>query len=248
MIFTLAAKELKTLFASPLAWAVLALLQLILAWIFLVRLDEFLNVQPQYAQLLNPPGVTELIVSPLCAITAVLLLVVVPLLSMRLVAEERRNRTFTLLFSAPLSMGEIVLGKFLGLFAFLLLVVALAGAMAVALAAGGPLDWGLIAANLAGLVGIAASFAAIGLYISCLTNHPALAAFLALAALLGSWLSNLAASDAAVNWVYWLSLMKHFESFNKGLIDSADLAYFVLCTVLFLALAARRLDGYRVSG
>lgn len=247
MIAVLAGKELKALFASSLAWAVLALLQLMLAWIFLTRLDAFLGVQAQLRQLANPPGVTELIVSPLCASTAVLLLLAVPLLSMRLVAEERRHHTFALLMSAPLSMAEIVLGKFLGLFVFLMLIVALPALMALSLMAGGLLDWGMIAANLVGLVAVAASFAAIGLYVSCLTPHPAVAAFATLALLLGSWLINLVPAEDG-QWQGALSLMKRFDSFNKGLFDSGDAVYFAVCTLLFLALAVRRLEGLRLRG
>ncbi|MEW6314607.1 MAG: ABC transporter permease subunit [Pseudomonadota bacterium] len=244
MIATLAAKELRILFFTPFAWVVLALLQLIMAWVFLVRLDEFLNIQPQYAQLLNPPGVTELIVAPLCAATAILFMAVTPIFAMRLVAEERRQRTFSLLLSSPLSMTEIVLGKFLGLLCFLGLGIVLCALLAVSLAAGGPLDWGMIATNLLGLLGVAASFAAICLYASCLTAHPALAAFIALALLLGSWLTQLASGTVA-GLAYWLSPLKHFENFNKGLIDSTDIAYFCIYAVLFLWLATRRLNRYR---
>ena len=109
MIFTIANKELKALFASPLAWVMLTLVQLILAFSFLKRLDEFMLVQPQLIQVPNRPGVTELVVAPLFATTAVLLLFAVPLLAMRLIAEERRNQTMVFLVSAPLSMTEIVL-------------------------------------------------------------------------------------------------------------------------------------------
>ena len=93
MIFTIAAKELKALFASPLAWMVLTVVQVIGGYAFLKRLDDFMQLQPQLVQLASPPGVTELVVAPLFATTAIVLLFALPLLGMRSIAEERRNQT-----------------------------------------------------------------------------------------------------------------------------------------------------------
>ena len=151
MIFTIAGKELKALFASPLAWVVLTLVQIILGYAFLRRLDDFLQLQPQLVQMANPPGATELVAAPLFGTTAALLLFAVPVLAMRLIAEERRNQTMVLLMSAPVSMTEIVLGKFLGLLAFLLVLVALTVLMPLSLAGATRLDYGLLAGLAAGL-------------------------------------------------------------------------------------------------
>jgi len=248
MIFTLAAKELKSLFASPLAWIVLAILQLILAWIFLSRLDTFLLLQPQLVQLNQPPGATEVVTAPLFGSAAVLMMMAVPLLSMRLIAEERRNQTMPLLLSAPLSMTEIIIGKFIGLMLFLAALIGLSGLMALSLYAGTvALDLGLLAGNLLGLLLISACYAALGLYVSCLTSHPALAAIGALGALLGLWVINVAPGTPE-SLFHWFSLLKHFESFNRGLIDSADLAFLLLFILTFLALAIQRLDADRLRG
>jgi len=247
MIFTIAAKELRSLFGSPLAWVILAVLNAVIAYIFLLQIDAFNAIQSQLAQLTNAPGITEIIVAPLFGSIVIVLLMVTPLLAMRLIAEERRHRTLTLLLSAPISMTEIVLGKFLGLFLFLCSVIALTLLMALSLYAGGTLDLGLIAANLAGTILLAASFTAIGLYISSLTSHPVIAAIGSLGALLGLWVVGMAGSEPD-NLLVQLSLIKHFESFNKGLIDSGDVAYFLLCIGLFLVLAVRRLDQDRLRG
>lgn len=247
MILTVAAKELRALFVSPLAWVVLAFFQLVLAWIFLARLDAFLAIQGQLVALMNPPGATEVVISPVFGVASILLVMAVPLLSMRLVAEERRNQTMPFLLSAPLSMSDIVLGKFLGLFAFLLMPVLLIGAMGAALAVGGRLDWGLVASNLIGLALVAAGLAAIGLYASCLTAHPVVAAVTALAISLVLWMINLATSDPA-SPLHLVSLLKHFEPFTKGVVDTANLAYFALLIALFLLLAIRRLDADRLRG
>jgi gliding motility-associated transport system permease protein len=247
LILTVAAKELRSLFVSPLAWVVLAFFQLILAWIFLSRLDAFLSIQSQLVGLANPPGATELVISPVFGVASIVLVMAVPLLSMRLVAEERRNQTMTFLLSAPLSMTDIVLGKFLGLLAFLLVPVLLIGVMGGALALGGRLDWGLVASNLIGLALVAAGLAAIGLYSSCLTGHPVVAAVTALAISLVLWMINLATSDPA-SPLHLVSLLRHFEPFTKGVVDTGNLAYFALLIGLFLVLAIRRLDADRLRG
>jgi ABC-2 type transport system permease protein len=111
MIAIIIRKELMMLFISPLAWVLLAAIQLILTWFFLIRLDAFLEIQPQMLQIANPPGVTEMIVSPVFALAAIVLMMIAPILSMRLFAEERRNHTLGFLLAAPVSITAIVLGK-----------------------------------------------------------------------------------------------------------------------------------------
>lgn len=247
MIATIACKELRALFASPLAWSVLGVVQLALAWVFLMRLDTFLDLQPRLAQLANAPGATEIVVAPLYSAAAIILLMATPLLSMRLIAEERRNQTMTFLVSAPLSMTQIALGKFAGLAIFLLLVPLLAALVGVSLALGGPIDFGLVAANTLGLALLALCFAAVGLYVSSLVVHPAAAAIGTLGLLLASWLAAIGGADSD-SPATLLSAIKRFESFNRGLVDSADLAWFAIVIVLFLALAIRRLDRDRLVG
>lgn len=247
MIFTIAAKELKTLFSSPLAWIILAGLQFILAYFFLIRIDAFLAVQSQLVVFANPPGLTELVVAPLFGYGALVLMLAVPLLSMRLIAEERRNQTLALFLSAPVSITEIVLGKFVGLMAFLVLFIGLNTLMSLSLYAGATIDLGMLAGNLLGLFLLAASFASLGLFISSLTAHPIIAALGSLGALLALWVVNLAARDPD-SWLHTLSLLKHFESFNRGLISTADIGYLVLFTIFFLVLTIRRLDNVRLRG
>lgn len=247
MILAIARKELKTLFASPLAWVVLAVMQIIFAWVFLFQLDQYLQNLPRIQQLTNPPGVTEVVVGMVFGFAAIVLLMAVPLISMRLFSEEQRNQTLTLLLSAPISTTEIVLGKFLGLMAFLLVSLALLVAMAASLAVGGALDWGLIGANSLGLLLLLAAFSALGLFISSLTQHGVIAAFGSFGALLLLWIVNASVADPE-NLLNYLSLMRHFDNFNRGLVDTRDIAYLALFSIVFLVLTARRLDGQRLHG
>src|SRR5262245_54754192 len=104
MIFTIAAKELKALFASALAWVVRTLVQARLGRPSLRWLDGFMQRAPQLVGLPNAPGLTESVAVPFLYTAFVVVLFAVPLLAMRLVAEERRNQTMVLLMSAPVSM------------------------------------------------------------------------------------------------------------------------------------------------
>jgi ABC-2 type transport system permease protein len=245
MIGTIAMKELRLMFASPLAWVVLAFLQLIFAWVFLSRLQTFLEVQPQLAMSPNAPGLTEIVAAPLFGTAAIVLLMVVPLLSMRLVAEERRGQTLPFLMSAPVSITQIVLGKFLALVLFLALGVGLLLLMCLALYIGGRLDVGLLGANALGLLLLCASFAAVGLYLSCLTAQPLVAAVGTFAALLGLWLINISTRDPN-SLLHVLSIIQHFESFSRGVLALKDVAYYLVLIVLFVLLSIRRLDADRL--
>ncbi len=247
MIFTLASRELRSLFLSPLAWAILAVVQLILGFMFLSQVDTFLLWQAQIAMLEGAPGITEVVAAPVLANAAVVLLLVVPLLTMRLISEERRNQTLPLLFSAPISMTEIVLGKYLGILGFLLIMVLMIALMPLSLLLGGNLDLGMLASALLGLTLLLASFAAIGLYISSLTNHPAVAAITTFGALLLLWIINWASSNDPNSVLGYLSMLQHLQPMLKGIFDSSDLAYFILFILCFLVLAIRRLDADRLQ-
>jgi ABC-2 type transport system permease protein len=245
MTLIIAGKELRSLFASPLAWVVLAFMQLVFAWIFFSRIEYFLTVQGQLGRIPNAPGLTEIAVVPVFGVASMVLLMSVPLLTMRLIAEERRNQTMTLLISAPVSMTQIVFGKFLAMLGFLAIVCLLIVVMAMSLLPGGTLDFGLILANLIGLMLLAASFAAIGLFISCLTNHPVVAAVMSLAVFLGLWIVNIAAADPESSLNY-ISLLAHFEPFMNGSITVKNLIYFGMLISTFLILSIRRLDADRL--
>ncbi|MBY0577262.1 MAG: ABC transporter permease [Gallionellaceae bacterium] len=247
MIRLLALRELRSLFSMPSTWFALAVLQFIFAWFFLARLEAFLEIQPQLAQLANPPGATVSIAAPLFNTAALLLMMLVPMFTMRLIAEERRNQTLALLLSAPLSGYHIVLGKFFGLLAFLLVLTISIPLMLYSLALGTQLDHGLLLSNVIGLLLLTASYVAVGLYVSALTSQPVIAAIGALAVLAGLWLADIGATAADSAW-HLISPLNHFQNFNAGLLDSSDAAFFLLFTAVFLLLTVSRLHNSRVYG
>jgi ABC-2 type transport system permease protein len=156
VIAVLAGKELRRLFASPLAWVMLACLQVLFAFFFLLGLQAFFETQAQMAMMQGgqTPGFTAYVVEPPFGVARILLLMVIPLLSMRLISEERRNQTLTFLMSSPLSITQIVLGKFVALAAFLGAAVALLTVMSLSLYAAGRLDHGLLIGNVIGLLAV----------------------------------------------------------------------------------------------
>lgn len=249
MIFTIAWREFRSLFLSPLAWAVLAALQAILGLLFLGRVELLQRYQGQLLAMDNAPGVTEIIVPELFGNAAIILLLVVPLLTMRLVSEERRNRTLPLLFSAPVSMTEIVLGKYVGVLLFLLLAAAMIALMPLSLLLGGTLDFGLLGSALLGLVLALAGFAAIGLFMSTLTQYPAVAAIGGFGLLLLFWILDATGQgDMRNNVLAYLSIFNHYQPFLRGVFDTGDAVYYVLLVTAFLGLSIRRLDADRLGG
>lgn len=247
MIRLLALRELRSLFAMPSTWFMLAILQFIFTWFFLNTLQTFLDLQPQLAQIANAPGVTTIVAAPLFNMLALLLMMLVPMFTMRMIAEERRNQSLALLLSAPLSIRHIVLGKFFGLLAFLVLLLAGVPLMLYTLALGTDLDHGLLLGNLLGLLLLTASYVSLGLYVSSLTAQPVIAAIGALAVLAGLWLADIAAAAEDSHW-HLISPLNHFQNFNAGLLDSSDVAFFVLFSTVFLLLTMRRINNNRIYG
>ena len=247
MIAAIALRELRSMFLSPLAWSVLAVTQLIIAWSFFTQIDFFFTIQPQLATLPNAPGVTDLVVMPTFEVASVILLMVTPLLTMRLISEERRNGTIALLLSSPVSMTQIVLGKFTGIVLFMLIFVGMISLMPLSLLAGTELDLGKLAAGVFALALLLAAFSAAGLYLSSLTANPVVAAVSAFGLLLLLWIISNNTGEAS-SALTQLSLLGHFAPMLRGLIDTADVAYFVLFIALFLILTIRQLDSQRLQG
>ncbi|MFQ5643830.1 MAG: ABC transporter permease subunit [Thiogranum sp.] len=250
MILTIALRELKNLFLSPLAWAIMAVLQLIVAYLFLIQLDTFMLLEPRLAGVEGAPGVTDIVVAPLLQTTGFLLLLISPAITMRVFSDERRNRTLSLLLSAPISMTEIVLGKFLGVTLFFLLLLAMLLAMPLSLYAGTTLDAGKLAAGVLGLSLVLSAFAAIGVFMSSLTEQPVVAAISTLGLLILLWIVDWSSSsqEQVSTLFQYLSLKSHFESFLKGLFSTADVGYYLLLIATFLILSIRRLDQQRLTG
>lgn len=249
MILSIAYREFRSLFLSPLAWSILAIIQFILAYLFLTQVETFTAIQAQLSAIDNAPGLTDIIVTPLYGNAAIILMLVTPLLTMRLVCEERRNKTLALLLSAPVSNSDIVIGKYLGVMGLLCVMTALITLMPLSLLAGGTLDFGKLFANVLALLLLLAAFTAIGLYMSCKAGHPTIAAMGTFGLLLLLWILDWSAGlkDRDSELLAYLSLLKHFQNLQSGLIDTSDLCYFLLLITTFILLCIRNLDNDRLQ-
>jgi len=248
MIINVARKELKSLFASPMGWIILALLMLAFGTFYLQGVNNYFDVMSGSIRPAERVGVTIFVGQTVYGIASFLMLFAVPLLSMGLISGERKSQTLPFLFSAPISLAEIVVGKFLGLIIFLSILVAYILLMLSTLNIWADIDFGYLLSNSLGLILLAASFSALGIYFSSLTSQPIVAAilsFIALFALMG--LDKFFGSQPD-HWFGYISLMKHFQSFSRGIIDSKDIIYFILFITTFLVLTIRRLDADRLRG
>jgi ABC-2 type transport system permease protein len=179
---------------------------------------------------------------------AVVQLFVLPMLTMRAFAEERRQGTLELLLTCPVPVGAVVLGKWLASLALCALLLLGTGLFPVVLAVYGSPDWGIVATSYLGLALVAATFCAAGLFASSLTDDQVAAGLLGIVMLLPLWLVARAADmlpEAVADAVRPFSLLGHLQSFDRGVLDSVDVLYFMLLCGFFLFLTWRSLESRR---
>ncbi len=249
MIFILAAREIRSAFLSPVAWVMIGVIQIILGFTTAFNLQNYIEViQPQQHLLTIPYGVTDMVVIPQYGLLAVMMIFAMPLITMRVFSDERRNKTLTLLVSAPISMTEIVLGKYVGLLFIIVAMLLVYAIMPLSLLFISKLDFGLLASSMLGIFLFMATCAAIGLFISSLTENPIIAAILTFFSLLLLWIFSIAKGDSPDDFsLADLSLFQHLEAFQRGIFSSNDFIYYILFSLAFLILAIRRLDNDRLQ-
>lgn len=245
MIATIAAREIRSGLVTPLLWVLLGVGQVVLAWIFLQVVEDFsaLDAGERLASLTQ-----ELCVN-LFGFAAVLAMFAAPLLAMRMLSAEFRDGGYDLLAAAPARLIEILLGKFIAL-AILITPLCLLPAANLALLSGAAtLDLGQVAAATLGLWLAALFFGAIGLQASSLTEQPGAAVLIAFGLLLLFSIIGRAESLTAqtLSLFGWLSWNEHLFRFLLGAVRLSDLAYFLLFTGFFLALAHRHLANRRLQ-
>ncbi len=244
-ILAIAMHELRRLFTSPLAWVILATIEFLLAVLFLFLLNQFMTPTPWLAG----RGVTEIVAAGLFQLSGIVLLLGTPLITMRIFSEERRSGTIKLLLSAPVSVTQLVLGKYLGLLVFQIIMLALIALMPLSLQLGTSLDLLQLSAAVLGVFLLMAAFTAIGLFASALTSQPAVAGMMTFGILFMLWIINLAAStgtDLARTVFNYLSLLNHYNNLINGVFNSADVIYYLLVIGLFIVLSIWRLDAERM--
>lgn len=242
--------EWRRLWVRPFVWTLLAATLAWLGWQFVLLVGQFLSAQVKLAAMSDGPGVTDLITVPLLAQFTQLAMLVIPLMTMSLLAGERRAGTLPLLFAAGLSPLRIVLGKYLAVLLWLAVWLGLALLMPLALTHAVSPDWGKLAAAVMGLALTMAALAAIGLACSAYAGHPALAAIAALLVTLALWAVNLGAVVHGVvgGIANWLAMPTHMHPLWRGLVSSADIAWFLIVIAVALSMAVHRLAAERTRG
>ena len=200
---------------------------------------------PQVAAQLNPQG---MVYRPLFAVLAITLLFLVPLLTMRLLAEEKRSGTAELLFTYPLTDWAIILGKFGAVLLVYLIYLAFTFSYSLAFGFMTQVDWGALGAGYLGLVLLGAVSLALGLFASSLTENQIIAGVVGFALLLLfwviGWVQELGAGGLG-KVMQSLSLMDHYDNFTKGVISTRDLVYWASFIFFFLFLTKRQLESRR---
>lgn len=247
-------RELYAFFASPIFYVVGTIFLILSGYFFYTSVAYFSLISFQAAQ--NPymggqVTITEMVVKPLFDDMSIILLLLVPLLTMRLLAEEKKNGTMELLLTYPIRELAILLGKYLA--TLFVILVFLAGTVIYMLLLFwiGDLEWGPVLTGYGGLILMTAGFVSLGLFASALTQNQIIAAVVGFGALLMFWIIGWAGSVSGPlvgRVVNYLSLLEHLDSFSKGVLDSRDLIFYLNFSVFFIFLTLRYLDSQKIRG
>ena len=247
-------KEMRLYFTSPIAWVIGSIFLLVAGYFFYSIFAFFTLASMQSA--MNPMmgrelNVTDSVMRPLFSNLTVILLLLMPMVTMRLFAEERRSGTIELLLTYPVRDGAVLLGKYLAALALYGLMLAgtlLYPAIVVYFAR---VDPGPLLTGYLGLVLLGATFLAIGLFASSLTENQIVASLVTFGTLLIFWVIGWSAEYAGGTLgsvLRHLSLIEHFDSFAKGVLDTKDIVYYLNFTILALFLTLRSLEARRWKG
>ncbi len=244
------AKELRSCFVSPVVYVVGAVFLLIFG---ILSYLAVVNVGARAVQLMQLQGaaaqinLNDMVFRPTFYSTAVVLLLVLPILTMRLFAEERKLRTFELLLTSPIRINEVVAGKFLSVYLIFLGLLALTGLVPLILSLYSSFDWKPVLTGYLGLALMGALFLAVGVFTSTLTENQIVAAFLSFGLLLIVWLlgalGSVIGDTPAGNVISYLSFIEHYDRMVRGLLDSKDLVYYLSGVILMLFLAHRVVES-----
>jgi len=249
-IWTIARRDFRAYFTSPIAYIVIAGFLLIMGWMFFFNLSQFNAQSLQYQQFHvgKSATITDGIIRPLYGNMNVIFLFLVPFITMRLFAEERKQHTIELLMTSPVTLGEIILGKFLSAFLLVAVMLALTLTYPVVLYITGNPELGPIATSYIGTLLLASCYLALGVLFSSLTENQIVAGALTFAAGLFFWLISWAQQSAGPvvgDILGYLSLINHYNNFSQGLVSSEDILFYGSFIGISLFLTHRVLDSFR---
>ena len=250
----IADKEVRSYFASPIAYIIIGLFALLFGFFFYVYLMAFDRQSQQMMQFGGGGGganINQMMIRGLFQNAAVIILFVMPMITMRTYSEEKRSGTIELLLTSPVSDLQIILGKYFGaltLYATMLLVTMIY--MGILFWIGEP-EWRPIATGYLGLLLMGGCFLSAGLLISSLTKNQIVAGFLTFATFLMLWIINWPgeySGPTTRDLLNYLSITQHFDDFARGVIDTKDIVYYLSFITFGLFLTAKSVDSERWRG
>ena len=240
-------KEWKSLFTSPMIYVVMAIFFLLMRYLFFGLLSQYEQLSLQYqAYGMEQVTLGEAVIRPLYGNLCVLWLLLIPLVTMRLISEERKMQTFVLLMTAPVRLSQIVVGKFLAGFAFVALLLAVSLIYPLVCVVMGNAAWQPVVSANIGLLLMGGTFVALGLLASSVTQSQILAAVLGFGFILFFWVVDfLSDISDRLSFLSQLSLLTHLDPFLKGVMDTYHLSFYALFLVFILFLTHQFLQGER---
>jgi ABC-2 type transport system permease protein len=248
-ILAVAHKELKSYFASPIAFIVIGLFALIYGYFYISLLAYFLNQSMGFSG--GTANVNEQMIRPVFLNADVVLLFVLPMITMRTYAEEKRSGTIELLLTSPLTDFQIIMGKFLGAMALYAAMLAVTFIHMGVLFIFGKPEWLPILTGYLGMLLMGGCFISVGLFISSTTSNQIVAGMVAFAVFLMLWVINWIGSLAGPNVqaiLNYMSIIDHFDDFTRGVIDTKHLVYYLSFITFGLFLTMRSVDTARWKG
>lgn len=252
-VLTIAGRELRAYFGSPVAYVILASFLALSGYFFWALLSGFNQMLQIYAMMRNPEmmerlNLNDMVIRPLLSNMAVLLIFTIPAVTMRMFPEEKRAGTYELLLTSPIRISEIVLGKFFGGLALVLLMILLSGMFGLILMAYGNPETSLMLVGYLALALMAVAFLGVGTLISSFTDNVVVAYIGTLFALMVlytiGWLGETTQGFAG-KLIQYVSITDHFQELLKGVIDTKDLVYFATLLVVTLFLTQRSVESVR---
>jgi ABC-2 type transport system permease protein len=249
-IWIICKKELKSYFASPIAYGLMAFFGLISGYFFYVATAIFVQrgFESQMMGRGFPMDVNEWVIRPLMMNVSVIALFLIPMITMRLFAQEKSSGTIELLATSPIRDVEVIVGKWLAALILFASILAVSAINVVILFAYGRPDWKPLLVGYLGLLLLGGCLLAIGTFISTTTKNQIIAGTATFAVCLLLWVLDWVSSYETAAWakvVGYFSVMAHFEPFSKGVIDTKDVVFYVSMIFFGLFLTARSLESLR---
>lgn len=243
-------KELRSYFASPIAYSIMALYAVIFGFFFYSAVKYFQQaaLRSQMMGQSFPMNINEMIVRPVLMNVSVIGLFLIPMITMRLFAEEKRSGTIELLMTSPVRDIELILGKWCAAFALYAVILAVSAVNLMFLFLYGKPDWKPLLVGYFGLLLQGGALLAIGTFISTTTKNQIIAGVGTFATCLLLWVLDWVTSfetSTTSKIISYLSVVGHFDTFSKGVLDTKDILFYVSVIFFGLFLTARSMESLR---